>query len=120
MAKRNLRITKKLHTRYLADFFIEVSQDAQWNAKLQELGKEARINTSEVGFPENFVGFFPETETMDLSYSIERLELNDVPRSAACWWPVDEGTQYYMAYPTNFPQATIYMAIDFDDHDHAH
>lgn len=119
MAKRKLRIVKKLHTRYLADFFIEASQDPQWSAKLQGLSAEERINTSEAGFPEHFVNFFPETEGMELAFSIERLELAEVPRSASSWWPIEEGTQYFMAYPSSFPEASLYMAIDFDhNHDH--
>lgn len=117
-SKRKARITKKLHTRFLIDFFIEATQDHDWNHKLENLAIEGRINTAEDGFPENFLGFFPETKSMDLNYSIERVELVNIPREAACWWPIEEGTQYYMAYPTNFPQAAIYLAIDFDEHEH--
>lgn len=120
MANRKPRVTKKLHTRFLIDFFIESTQDQDWNQKLKDLAIEERINTSESGFPANFQGFFPETKTMDLAYSIERVELNAVPREASSWWPIEEGTQYYMAYPTNFPQAAVYLAIDFDEHHHEH
>lgn len=117
---RKQRITKKLHTRFLVDFFIEATQSPEWNEKLQGLEVEARLNTSEQGFPENFLGFFPETQNMGLEYSIERVELEAIPREASCWWPIEEGTQYYMAYPSNFPQAAVYLAIDFDEHDHQH
>lgn len=120
MAQQKPRVVKKIHNRYLIDFFIEATQDQAWNKQLQELAIEGRINTSENGFPENFAGFFPETQNMGLTYSIERIELADVPREASCWWPIEEGTQYYMAYPTSFPQAAIYLAIDFDEHDHEH
>ena len=120
MAQQKARIVKKVHNRYLIDFFIEATQDDAWNKQLKELAVEGRINTSENGFPANFVSFFPETEKMGLTYSIERVELNDIPREASCWWPIEESTQYYMAYPTNFPQAAVFLAIDFDEHDHEH
>lgn len=117
-SKRNARITKKLHTRYLADFFIEASQDQHWGKKLQALTIEGRLNTAEDSFPEHFVAFFPETQGMELAYSIERVRYEDVPRSASCWWPLEDNTHYYIAYPNEFPQVAIYMAIDFDDHHH--
>lgn len=115
----NARIVKKLHSRYLADFFIECSQDLEWEKKLRELKIEDKLNTAEAGFPENFQAFFPETAGMNLEYSVERVTLADVPRAASCWWPVEENTHYYMAYPTQFPQTSIFMAIDFTDgHEH--
>lgn len=115
----NNRIIKKVHTRYLADFLVEASQDAVWAKKMHDLGLEDKLNTSEAGFPEVFVGLFPEVQGMLLEYSIERVNLADVPRRASSWWPVEPGTSYFMAYPTQFPQSAIYMAIDFDcGHEH--
>ena len=113
------RIVKKLHTRYLADFFVEVSQDPEWEKKLQALQTEDKLDTAETGFPAEFFNWFPEAETLNLQYCIERVELADVPRAASCWWPMDEHTHFYMAYPAQFPQSAIYMAIDFHG-DHGH
>ncbi len=114
----NARIVKKQHTRLLAEFFVDVSQDAEWEKKLQALQIEDKIDTAEAGFPAEFADFFPEAEAQKLQYCIERVNLEDVPRAASCWWPIEENTHYYMAYPAQFPQATIYMAIDFNG-DHA-
>jgi len=47
----NARIVKKQHTRLLAEFFVDVSQDAEWEKKLQALQIEDKIDTSEAGFP---------------------------------------------------------------------
>ncbi|WP_430462077.1 hypothetical protein ACQUQU_04625 [Thalassolituus sp. LLYu03] len=109
----NARIVKKHHTRLLAEFLVEVSQDAEWEKKLQALQVEDKLNTSEAGFPEEFLKWFPEAETLKLEYSIERVELADVPRAASCWWPLEDNTHYFMAYPAQFPQSAVYMAIDF-------
>lgn len=115
----NKRIIKKIHTRYLGDFLIEASQDTSWAQKMHDLTLEDKLNTSEAGFPEVFSGLFPEASYYQLEYSIERVNLTDIPRDAAAWWPVEPGTSYFMAYPTQFPQVAIYMAIDFDcGHDH--
>ena len=111
----NARIIKKLHTRYLADFFVECSQDEDWSKKLRGLKIEDKLNTAEEGFPEFFTDCFPETGSMGLEYSVERVNYADVPRGASCWWPVEANTHYYIAYPTQFPQSSIYMAIDFHD-----
>ena len=111
----NRRITKKFHSRYLADFFVECSQDPEWEKKLRELKIEDKLNTVEDGFPADFAEIFPETQGLNLQYCIERITLADVPRAASCWWPTDENTQFYMAYPAEFPQSSIYMAIDFPD-----
>ena len=119
----NARIQKKKHTNLLADFLIEASQDADWAKKMKELALEGKLDTSELGFPEFFNGFFPEAKEMKLEFSIERLNYADSPRTASRWWPAEvEGTtSYFVAYPTQFPQSSIYMAIDFDDeHDHEH
>lgn len=115
----NYRIVKKIHTRFLGDFFIEASQDPSWAEKMHDLALEDKLSTNENGFPEVFLGLFPEASAYRLEYSIERVNLEDVPREASAWWPVEPGTSYFMAYPTQFPQAAIYMAIDFDcGHDH--
>lgn len=112
----NQRIIKKQHTRYLGDFLIDASQDESWKQKLQQLKIEDKLDTTNEGFPADFSNYLPETTGMDLKYSIERVGLEDIPRVASCWWPVDDNTHYYMAYPTEFPRSAIYMAIDFDDH----
>ncbi|MFC3681065.1 hypothetical protein [Bacterioplanoides pacificum] len=112
----NQRIIKKRHTNYLGDFLLDVSQDESWKNKLQQLTIEGKLDTAEDGFPAYFTDSFPETVGMQLHYCIERVNLDDVPREAACWWPVDESTHYYVAYPAQFPSAAIYLAIDFDDH----
>jgi hypothetical protein len=112
----NLRIIKKKHSTYLGEFLIESSQDEAWKQKMQALTLEGKLDTAIEGFPAEFVEAFPETADMNLQYCIERVELADVPRAAACWWPVDDATHYYVAYPAQFPQATLFMAIDFDDH----
>lgn len=109
----NARIIKKQHTRYLPEFFVEVSQDPEWEEKLQALQIEDKLNTTEAGFPQEFLKWFPETQAMNLEFCIERVDLADVPRAAACWWPIEENTHFYMAYPAQFPQSSIYMAIDF-------
>ncbi len=109
----NLRIIKKQHTRYLPDFFVEVSQDPEWEKKLQALQVEDKLDTADSGFPAEFLTWFPEAQALNLNYCIERVEYADIPREASCWWPVDEHTHYYMAYPAQFPQSSIYMAIDF-------
>ena len=114
----NARIIKKQHTRYLPEFFVEVSQDPVWEEKLQALQIEDKLNTSEAGFPEEFLKWFPEAAALNLEFCIERVNLADVPRAASCWWPVDEKTAYFMAYPAQFPQASVYMAIDFHDDGH--
>lgn len=119
----NARIQKKKHTNLLADFLIEASQDPEWAKKLQALALEDKLDTSELGFPELFTVFFPETKKMNLEYSLERVNYADVPREASSWWPLEEEdtTSYFIAYPTQFPQSVVYMAIDFDEaHDHAH
>ncbi|KZZ41926.1 hypothetical protein A3759_10740 [Thalassolituus sp. HI0120] len=112
----NQRIIKKRHTIYLGEFLVDASQDKSWKKKLQELKIEDKLNTSEIGFPSDFNAFFPETVGMELQYCIERVNLEDVPRAASCWWPVDEATHFYMAYPAGFPQTSIFMAIDFEEH----
>ncbi|MAK92113.1 MAG: hypothetical protein CMI08_09570 [Oceanospirillaceae bacterium] len=109
----NARIVKKKHTRFLADFMVEVSQDAEWEKKLQALQIEDKLNTAEAGYPTEFLQWVPEAEADNLQYSIERVELADIPREASCWWPVDDNTHFYMAYPSEYPQSSIYMAIDF-------
>jgi len=109
----NARIEKKKHTRFLADFFVEVSQDPEWEKKLQALKIEDKLNTAEEGYPQEFLQWVPEAEKNNLQYSIERVELEDIPREASCWWPMDDSTRFYMAYPSEFPQSAIYMAIDF-------
>ncbi|WP_221797974.1 hypothetical protein [Oceanobacter mangrovi] len=118
----NARITKKQHTRLLGDFLIECTQDSAWEGKLKALSDENKIDTSVDGFPAAFLADFPEAEYQKLHYCIERVEYAEVPRAASCWWPVDAETQYFMAYPADFPQSQVYMAIDFDecDHDHDH
>ncbi len=121
----NARIQKKKHTNFLADFLVEASQDTDWAEKMKDLALEGKLDTSELGFPEFFNGYFPETKEMNLEFSIERVSYADIPRSASSWWPgeVEGTTSYFVAYPTQFPQSSIYMAIDFDDeheHDHAH
>lgn len=112
----NSRITKKKHSTYLGEFLIESSQDEAWKKKMQALTIEGKLDTAIEGFPVEFVAFFPETEAMKLQYCIERVELADIPRAAACWWPADDSAHYYVAYPAQYPAATLYMAIDFDDH----
>ena len=72
---------------------------------MHDLGLEDKLNTSEAGFPEVFVGLFPEVQEMLLEYSIERVNLADVPRRASSWWPVEPGTSYFMVYPTQFHKA---------------
>lgn len=114
----NTRILKKWHTRYLADFMTECTYDAAWEERLKNLKVEDKLNTAELGFPEEFTLFFPETQGMNLQYCLERVELKDIPRSASCWWPTSENTHFFMAYPAQFPQSPIYMAIDFHG-DHA-
>lgn len=115
----NARIIKKLHSRYLADFIVEASQDPEWAKKMHDLSLEDKLDTAELGFPEFFAGFFPEVGGMELKYSIERINLADIPRSSSCWWPIEKGTSYFVAYPSEFPQTTVYMAIDFDcGHEH--
>ena len=101
----NARIVKKKHTRFLADFMVEVSQDAEWEKKLQALQIEDKLNTAEAGYPTEFLQWVPEAEADNLQYSIERVELADIPREASCWWPVDDNTHFYMAYPSEYPQS---------------
>lgn len=110
----NQRIIKKRHTNYLGEFLLDASQDESWKKQLQELKIEDKLDTAEQGFPADFNAFFPETATMALQYCIERVNLEDVPRAASCWWPTDEATHYYIAYPAAFPRTAIFMAIDFD------
>ena len=110
------RIIKKHHTRFLADFLVECSQDEVWKGKMQKLGLEDKLDTAVEGYPQEFVEVFPEAQQYELQYCVERLELADIPRAACCWWPIEEDTHYYVAYPAQFPESSIYMAIDFDDH----
>ncbi|MBQ0727555.1 hypothetical protein [Thalassolituus oleivorans] len=110
------RIVKKQHSRLLGDFLIDCSQDAAWTDKLKNLTLEGKLDTAVDGFPAEFLGFCPEAEYLKLQYCIERVELADVPRAASCWWPVDENTHYYVCYPAQFPQTTVFMAMDFDEH----
>src|SRR5690554_7484638 len=65
----NARIQKKKHTNLLADFFIEASQDPEWSKKMKEMGLEDKLDTSELGYPEFFDGFFPEAQSMELEFS---------------------------------------------------
>lgn len=113
---KKARIVKKLHGRYLAEFLLECSQDEEWKKKLQSLNEENRLETAVEGLPPAFIEDFPETTEMSLEYSVERLSLEEVPRAASCWWPVDEQTHFYVAYPAQFPEKRLYMAVDFDDH----
>ena len=62
----NARIQKKKHTNLLADFLIEASQDADWAQKMKEMSLEDKLDSSELGFPEFFNGFFPEAKIMNL------------------------------------------------------
>jgi hypothetical protein len=112
----NQRIVKKHHTRYLGEFLVDVSQDEGWKQKLQQLKIEDKLDTTEQGFPAYFTDCFPETVGMELQYCIERVNVEDIPRAASCWWHIDDNTHCYMAYPAQFPRAAVYMAIDFDDH----
>jgi hypothetical protein len=118
MSTRKARIEKKLHTRYQAEFLFECSQDPQWAAKLQALEGEQVLESAQEGMPADLLAAFPELDTMALNYCIERVELNEVPRDASCWWPLEEGTQFFLCYPARFPQAALYLAVDFDDHAH--
>ncbi|MCY0964674.1 hypothetical protein [Parathalassolituus penaei] len=113
----NARITKKYHTRFLADFFVECTHDAAWEAKLKGLELEGKLDTAVEGFPEVFGDMYPETDGMNLHYCIERVELAAIPRAASCWWPISAETEFFMCYPADFPQSAVYMAIDFEDHD---
>lgn len=113
----NARILKKWHTRYLADFLIECTHDELWEAKLKVLDTESKLDTAVDGFPVAFSEFYVETDGMNLQYCIERVQYTDVPRASSCWWPQDEKIQYFMCYPAQFPQAAIYMAIDFESED---
>ncbi len=114
----NARITKKYHTRYLADFFVECTQVKEWEEKLKAMGLEDKTDTAVDGFPASFEQEFPEIIGLGLHYCIERVELADIPRAASCWWPIDDATQYFMCYPADFPQSAVYMAIDFDEAGH--
>ncbi|MEK9711775.1 MAG: hypothetical protein VW258_04335 [Thalassolituus sp.] len=110
------RILKKHHTRYLAEFLVECSQNEEWKKKLQSLSGEDKLDTALEGMPAEFVEDFPEVEALNLQYCVERVEYEEVPRAASSWWPVDDETHYYVAYPAQFPESEIYLAIDFDDH----
>ena len=110
------RILKKHHSRYLAEFLVECSQNPEWTQKLQGLNEENKLDTAVEGLPKEFLEDFPEAEQYNLAYSVERVDLSEVPRAASCWWPVDEETHYYVASPTAFPEAKLYLATDFDDH----
>jgi len=114
----NARILKKYHSRLIADFFVECTHDKEWEGKLKGLSDENKIDTAIDGFPADFLSEYPEAELQKLHYCIERVEYAEVPRAASCWWPLEDGTEYFMAYPADFPQSQIYMAIDFDDCDH--
>jgi hypothetical protein len=110
------RILKKHHTRYLAEFLVECSQNPQWSSKLQQLNDENKLDTAIDGFPAELIEDFPEIESLNLQYCIERVALEEVPRAAACWWPIEQDTHFYVAYPAAFPETSLYMAVDFDDH----
>ena len=110
------RIAKKHHSRYLAEFLVEASQNPEWKKKLQSLSDETKLDTAVDGFPEYLLEDLPEISALALQYCIERVELNEVPRAASCWWPIEDDTHFYVAYPANFPETKLYMAVDFDDH----
>jgi len=110
------RILKKHHTRYLAEFLVECSQNPDWKKKLQGLTEENKLDTAVEGFPADFIDDFPEIDALNLQYCVERVEYSEVPRVASRWWPLEEDTHFYVAYPAAFPESSIYMAIDFDDH----
>ena len=110
------RILKKIHNRFLAEFLVEASQSDDWKKKLQTLNDENKLDTSVEGFPFELLEYCPEVEAFQLEYSIERVALADVPRAASCWWPIEQDTHFYVAYPTAFPETKLYMAVDFDDH----
>lgn len=110
----NKRIAKKKHTLYLGEFLIEVSQDKVWIEKLKSLDSEAKLDTAVEGMPAGFIANFPEVEAMNLQYSLEPVDVSEVPRAASCWWEVDKTTRCYLAYPSDFPRTKLYMAVDFE------
>lgn len=110
----NIRITKKKHTRFMADFLIECTQDSVWKAKLAQLEGEQKLDTVVEGMPAMFSRDFPEAAEMNLQYCIEPIDYDDVPRKASRWWPKEENARYFMCYPARFPESALYLAFDLD------
>ena len=54
------RILKKHHSRYLAEFLVECSQNPEWTKKLQGLNEENKLDTAVEGLPKEFLEDFPE------------------------------------------------------------
>ena len=113
---KKARIIEKQHTNYLAEFLLECSQDSDWEKKLQSLSDENRLETALEGFPPAFTEDFPETVGMNLQYCIEKVALDEIPRAASCWWPMEDDTHFFVAYPVRFPETRLFMAVDFHDH----
>lgn len=117
----NLRIKKKVHSRFLADFCVEASQDEKWLAALAKLSVNDVVSTEQQGWPEDFSEIYAEVNIEKLSYQAARVTLDDVPRQASCWWPTDEKAHYFKFAPVEFPNSSIFMMIDcFDEQNCAH
>jgi len=98
----------------MADFLIECTQDEGWKQKLSQLSEEGKLDTALEGMPVMFEDVFPEALGMNLQYCIESIQLADVPRRASRWWPNEEGAQYFMCYPSAFPESALYLCIDLN------
>lgn len=114
----NPRISKKVHSRFLAEFCVEASQDKAWCEALSKLAVGESISTSEKSWPEDFEELFEEVNLDALTYGVTRVALDEVPREASAWWPADAKAHYFKFSPKDFPQTKLYMMIDcFEESD---
>lgn len=109
----NNRINKKIHTKFLSDAGVEVSQDKEWEARLSQLGV-GDVATIESGdLPSSFYDLNPLASKYKLKYEVKRVELHAVPTSESGWWQIDEQTAYLVFYPSEYKRSCWYVAINF-------
>ena len=96
----------------MADFAIEIANQKSERRKLDQLGmNEVTVYENNL-FPQSFWELNPGVKKFRMSYSIERIELKDIPRTHCSWWIVSETTLFIRVFPTASRKPYWYMALN--------
>ncbi|MCP3873246.1 MAG: hypothetical protein GY699_08860 [Desulfobacteraceae bacterium] len=106
------RIRKKIHKRYLPDVGIEITMNSKWESILSDLEVSECAEINKQNIPESFYRLNPEAKSRTLSYEVQRVELQSVPRFESHWWQVNSNTRYFSFYPISFKQSKWHAAVD--------
>lgn len=109
----NRRIEKKIHTKYLSDAGIEVTQDKEWELRLSKLTINEMLTVESGELPSVFFELNPSAKKYKLSYEVKRVEFSTVPTSESGRWQVNKNTTYLAFYPSAFRRSCWYVAINF-------